>query len=389
MKPVWWALLLVVGCAPAREPSAPSAPVLTAEGTAPEMLRRRRTVTVKAMVDVADTVRLFASRGCLGPEVLRAPAARFLEGVEVPVVPFLDNVFAAQAISPRGLQSACSNEVTVVVGAVDFPVLTAPELTRVSPGSPTNASEVRVFGLVADGATVRVYGEGRCAGSRLAEGSSAAFADAGLLVPVKPDGLTVFTADARLDDLISSCSANALQVVNDTTPPTPTTGWVLPSTPSAERAPLVVLTALNATGFLQWRGDGCAGEPERQVPCESAVFSRCVQVFRVPAVESATVLSCLSTDAAGNRSACVSLGVPALTQTPAPSVVLHFIPEGPTGPGVFIGSGREFAACLRRLATGDPWSARPRRAKDCRECRARPRYGLQRSMSRYIPSSSV
>ncbi len=363
MKQALWALLLAVGCAPALEPSPPPAPVLAAEGTAPEVLRRRRTVTLTAMVDAADTVRLFASGGCLGPEVLRAPGAAFLKGVAVPVVPFLGNVFSAQAVSARGLGSSCSNEVTVVVGAVDFPMLSAPEFRRVSPGSPTNASMVRVLGVAADGATVRVYGRERCGGSHLVEGSSAAFADEGLWVPVQPNAVTIFTADQMVDDLISPCSEDDLQVVNDLSPPTATAGLVLPPTPSAERAPLVVLTALNASGFLQWRGEGCAGQPERNLRCLSSVFSRCAQLFRVPASESGSVLSYQSTDAAGNRSECRSLAVPALTQTAAPSVVLHFIPEGSTGSGVFIGAGRELATAFDiyqgAACTGRLWFSPP------------------------------
>jgi hypothetical protein len=128
--------------------------------------------------------------------------------------------FASITITnPDGQSTTCSN--ALIVGSDSTPAATpAPQGT--SPPSPANNNNPTVFGSgVVCGSDVSLYADDpSCSTTPVMTGTATAFASPGIPVTVADDSSTDFYAKATsVANVDSSCSATAVNYVEDSTPP--------------------------------------------------------------------------------------------------------------------------------------------------------------------------
>ena len=151
--------------------SAPAAPVLST--TDPGSPANANTVRVRGTAEPASTVRLYGG-DCTGSPLATGPAADLAgAGVAVSLADNSVTTLRATATDRAGNTSACSAPLTYVE---DSAPPGPPALAGTAPGSPGNATAVRVTGTAEPGSIVRVYSGAGCAGPAAAEGPAAGLA---------------------------------------------------------------------------------------------------------------------------------------------------------------------------------------------------------------------
>lgn len=282
----WLTLLVLMACGrPApRPPGLPSVPVL--DEAAP--VQHRRLFTLRGVAADEVVVRVFTDSACAGPVYLQTTGAALREGVKVELVPGVENVFSANAVSARGATSGCSSPLRLRYVEAIRPGRPSVE-TR--PSSPSTATHFAVVGATESFARVRLY-EGTCSTSPLAELSAAEFFEPGFPVDVPVNGSRFLALDAVNEDLTSACQTLVLS--NDDVPPRFGVRLASPS-PSPQQEAYVQFTG-DLERIRVYAYPGCIGELTSCFGCwyTQLYFPR----------GATTSFSARNTDAAGN-SVCV------------------------------------------------------------------------------------
>jgi hypothetical protein len=176
-------------------------------------------------------VTIYAGDGtCLNPAAFKAEGTvEELEGAGIQVTVGLDSITTFYAtIRDSSGTSPCSLE-SVTYRQVNGPP-SAPVFGAVTPASPAADNFPRLIGSADGESTVTIYSTADCSGQSLASGSSAAFANPGIQVPVADNSTTTFFATAAWGGFSSPCSTSSIsyQEVTAAAPPTSSP----PSTPA-------------------------------------------------------------------------------------------------------------------------------------------------------------
>ncbi|MHB8873191.1 MAG: hypothetical protein ACYC8T_05840 [Myxococcaceae bacterium] len=288
-------------------PERPEAP--SGLRTSPSSPSARRRLVLSGSAPDGTMVRVFASSVCDGYPLALVGAGAFAEGVALEAVPSSNNAFSADAASPGGGVSACSEPVYFEQDPAAGPG--APRLSRTVPFSPSRERAVRVFGTGAGGSTVRLYLQVGCAGPVFAQGTAEEFAVAGLPLTVEENAITRISADA-VDAMgrESECSSS-IQYEHDLLPPAPPVLLrTTPPSPSSERSPCVAIAWSQGppqTGTARLFATPACDVPLPVQPsgwtCEWG--DTVVTVMR----NSTTTLFANAVDLAGNVSACSAAGL--------------------------------------------------------------------------------
>jgi hypothetical protein len=172
-------------------------------------------------------VTIYAGDGtCLNPAALEAEGTvEELEGAGIQVTVGLDSITTFYAtIRDSSGTSPCSLE-SVTYRQVNGPP-SAPVFGSVTPASPAADNFPRLGGSADGESTVTIYSTPDCSGQPLASGSSAAFANPGIQVPVADNSTTTFFATAAWGGFSSPCSTSSISYQEVTAASSP------PSTPA-------------------------------------------------------------------------------------------------------------------------------------------------------------
>lgn len=172
-------------------------------------------------VEPTNTVRVYADSSCSGSIEGEGTVAELeAEGIEVSVASgSVTTLYAAQS-NEGGSTSACS---TGLVYRHVASAPGAPSFESVSPPSPANDNFPHLVGSADPDATISIYTTSDCTGAPLAGGTGAAFAAAGISVPVPDNSETTFHAKATMAGFSSPCSAGSISY-REVTPPSEPTG---------------------------------------------------------------------------------------------------------------------------------------------------------------------
>jgi hypothetical protein len=179
------------------------------------------------------------------------------------------------------------------------------------PGSPGNSTEPLIFGTAPSGTTVAVYEGSSCAGTAVATGTAAEFAEPGLEVEVAPNSTTAFTVRAENAETKSACSAlpGASYVEDSVAPAPPKFTFSSPSSPSSHTGVRIAGTFEKPTGeevltLRLYASANCSGEPEVTENVGGGSNFGGVGTEVVVPENATTPFSATLTDAAGNVSEC-------------------------------------------------------------------------------------
>jgi hypothetical protein len=206
------------------------------------------------------TISIYTNPGCSGVPVATGSGDE-LEGtgIQVTVGPDSTTTFYADATDAASSTSPCSSPGLTYQQVTSGPAPPVP--ASVSPASPANENQPRVSGSAATGSTVRIYSNPSCSGASLASGTSAAFAGAGIQVPVADDSTTTFYASASLAGISSTCSATFVTYREDSTGPRAPDLKVLPGSRANDNDPRVSGSAPGATTVKIYDNANCNGPP--------------------------------------------------------------------------------------------------------------------------------
>lgn len=282
-----------------------------------------------AAVNEESPVNVFTDPDCEAGSLVATGTLGELEtvGIEVTVSPNSVTVFYATLtdLAQPGTPSACS--AGIVYRHVSGPPPT-PDVTGVSPASPADDNAPRVGGSAELDATVAIYGDAACAGPVLAAGSGAAFAGAGIAVPVSDNSTTTFYAAATWAGMSSGCSVSSVTYQEVTVPseeppgeepPASSPGGSVPRAPvpipgrpvppklhtepggrANDASPRVAGSAAGAALVAIFASESCGGAPVATGSPAELRSGFPVQV----ADNSATAFTGVSVAADGDRSRC-------------------------------------------------------------------------------------
>lgn len=300
------AFVLIVACTPAPTPPVPpEAPVLEVPPSDELSPFIGRTIPIRAIARDDTLVRLFVSRDCSGPELLRRRAADFASGVEVESV-HGDNHFSALAVDGAGLTSDCSAPARVHVRLPMRGMTSAPQVLRIAPPIPTSQRRVNLQGSAPLGWTVRAWAGRECGGTLLASTDAATFRTRGLTVPLQPNKKNEVTLDAELNAVLTLCNGPVLELTNDEIAPEAPRARFFPPAPWPNPSKAVLIENLQDANFVSLTPMDCS--ISTLVPSRTFCGDNVCHTVVLPVtVSGADRWGLQLIDGAGNRSPCLTL----------------------------------------------------------------------------------
>ena len=178
----------------------------------------------------------------------------------------------------------------------------APAISSTSPPSPSGDNNPKVSGSVGPDfpTQIKIYTNASCTGAPVATGTAAQFTGAGIAVPVPGDATTSISATTSNAAGNSACSA-PLSYVEDSAPPAaPKLTSTSPASPANDNNPKAVGSAEAGSIVQLFKSANCSGFVVAAGPAAQLAAGLAVVVPD----NSTTSLSAITTDAAGNVSAC-------------------------------------------------------------------------------------
>lgn len=303
-------VLALVACAPPAPPMSqpPARPTLELPASSATNPTTERSVVLRGTTDPGTRVRIFLGRSCEGLPLLQLDDEALRRGHRLDTV-HGENVFSARAFAvATGLQSECSEPVSLFVLIPSRGQLTAPTVLTTTPRVPTSALAVRLLGTAPrPGWTVRAWASESCEGELLASMPGDDYSRDGLLVPLRRNTTLRVTLDAIRGAEMTLCNGGVLMLTNDARPPlTPRPSW-FPSPPfTFPRLALVVEEVERDTRLEVSMGAGC------RAPLAVTTYEICGAPERcanlVSSFDAGTELVSLkAVDESGNESPCVEL----------------------------------------------------------------------------------
>jgi hypothetical protein len=271
----------------------------TPTGFAPTSPSSSNTPSVTGTAAPGSTVRLYTTSVCTGTAAATGSAAEFADpGLSVTVGSDQTTTFYATATNASSETSACSAGLEYVE---DSTAPAAPTFDGTAPASPSSDNAPKLKGTADADTTVRIHTSSDCTGTAVASGSPAQFADPGLEVTVPDDSDTELSASSTDAAGNVTCSATTVHYVEDSSVAAPTLSSTSPASPANDNRPKIAGSAEAGSAVQIYATADCTGA----VAASGGAATLASPGLEVSvADDSQTTFTAVTTDAAGNRSAC-------------------------------------------------------------------------------------
>jgi hypothetical protein len=295
----------------------PAVPVFT--DRQPDSPGTSTSVTLSGTAEPGSRVRIhhnFQCAGVSGTEVTADASGVFSTVVTVTSNHTTD--FGAFAIDAAGNTSACVQGPRYIHDTI---APGQPVFSSLQPASPSNSTTPTLSGTALAGGTVRLYGNGTCAGSPLATVTADTSGAYSATVTVPSNGTTQFSGTVTdLAGNTSTCGVGPTYVHDGEAPAAPVLSRTEPGSPANNNTPSLLGTAEAGSTVRIYSSPACDGASLAQASADaSGAFSVAVNV----ADSSTTTWYAAATDAAGNTSPC-GQGLSYVEDSAAPAAPVFF-----------------------------------------------------------------